>query len=94
MAVGLGALSPVMTELAVSKSKNPGDYGFYDRSYRLRHNEGQLRADRFSAAGGLAGAGLAAATGASGLTGLLGGFALGCLSSGVYGMVTKGEPKQ
>ena len=61
MALGLVPLAPVMLELAI---RGQEEERVYDRSFRLRHNSGQLRADRYSALGGVAGGLLTGPTGA------------------------------
>lgn len=85
MAGGLVAISPAMTELAIKKSNS--DYQVWDRAYRIRNNQGQMRADRFAFAGGAAGAAAGVAAAGAPLTGALAGFAAGCVSAGIYSNV-------
>ena len=55
----------------------------YDRSFRLRHHEGQLRADRYSLVSGLAGALL------SGSSGAVTGVVLGTLTAALHTNLSK-----
>ena len=77
----LAPLAPVMTEAAI---RNQEAERIYDRAFRIRHNSGQMRADRWAVAGGLGG-GIAGAFGmVSPLVGPMVGIAMGTVSAGVY----------
>ena len=52
MALGLPPLAPIFVEMKLVAEE---EERVYDRSFRLRHNEGQLRADRYSLLAALAG---------------------------------------
>ena len=52
MTLGLSPLAPLFVEM---KIKEEEEERVYDRSFRLRHNTGQLRADRYSLVSALAG---------------------------------------
>ncbi len=86
MAGTLIPLAPVLTEMAI---RNSDDYQVWDRSYRIRNNEGQMRTDRFAAAGVVLGFVGSAAAGATILPGLMAGLAVGTVSSGIYGNFIK-----
>ena len=80
MALGLAPLAPLMVELTV---KGQEEERVYDRSFRLRHHEGQLRADRYSLVSGLAGALL------SGSSGAVTGVVLGTLTAALHTNLSK-----
>ena len=75
MAVLLPPLAPLFVEM---KLKGEEQERVHDRSFRLRHNEGQLRADRYSILAALAG-GLTAGT-----SGALVGVAAGTLGAALH----------
>ena len=75
MVVVLPPLAPLFVEM---KLKEEEQERVYDRSFRLRHNEGQLRADRYSILAALAG-GLTAGT-----SGALVGVAAGTLGAALH----------
>lgn len=64
-------LAIVMT---VARTRGNAPEEIFDRSYRLRHNAGQVRMDKFSRGGMLLGGLAGAAAGYSGGTALAGGF--------------------
>ena len=74
MGLGLPPLAPLFVELKLTDQE---EERVYDRAFRLRHNEGQLRADRYSLLAALAG-GLVA-----GPSGALVGVATGTLVAGL-----------
>ena len=75
MAVVLPPLAPLFVEM---KLKGEEEERVYERSFRLRHNEGQLRADRYSLLAALAG-GLVAGT-----SGALVGLTAGTLGAALH----------
>ncbi len=66
------------------KAANIGDEGFYDRAYRLRKNRNQVRVDRGSYLGTLAGIGGAVGMGASLSSGAVVGLVGGTLIASFY----------
>jgi len=74
---------PLMTNRVLSAKKADRD-SVYDRSYRLRYNEKQLRIDRGSAVGAVSGSVLASQMSASPVMGALFGMSVGFISMMVY----------
>ena len=73
-------LAPVMTEATI---RNSTEEAIYDRSYRIRNNRNQMRADRFATCGAMLGSVGAKVVGGSVLTGLILGLNIGTISAGV-----------
>ncbi|XP_013778728.1 uncharacterized protein LOC106463262 [Limulus polyphemus] len=86
-ATGL-VVGPLMT---YGRIRNLEQDGIFDRCYRLRHNEGQVRVDRLSIFGGLGGTGLGVAMGHGALSGGLVGMTAGVLVGGVYNNFIKNK---
>ena len=61
MTLGLPPLAPLFVEMTIKEQE---EERVFDRSFRLRHNEGQLRADRYSLLSALAGGLLSGSSGA------------------------------
>merc|ERR1712014_250225 len=61
MTLGLPPLAPLFVEMTIKEQE---EERVFDRSFRLRHNEGQLRADRYSLLSALAGGLLSGPSGA------------------------------
>jgi len=76
-------VAPLMTQGVLRGRKADRD-SVYDRSYRLRHNRGQVRVDRGSAVGAVSGASLAVPLGASPVMGALVGMSMGIVSMACY----------
>ena len=68
MTVGLPPLAPLFVEM---KIKDQDEERIYDRAFRLRYNEGQLRSDRYSLLAALAGGLISGPSGA--VVGVVGG---------------------
>ena len=79
MTLGLPPLAPLLVELAIKEQE---EERVYDRSFRLRHNQGQLRADRYSLASGLAGGLLSGPSGA--VVGVATGTLVAALQTNVF----------
>jgi len=82
--LGLAA-GPAMTYGRLS-SINFDENGIYDRCYRLRHNRGQVRVDRGSLVGVVAGAGLFSAVRMCPVLGSLVGMSTGVISMAAYNL--------
>lgn len=54
------------------------------RSYRIRHNTGQVRTDRFATYGAVLGTGASVVMGSGALPGLLAGITAATFSAGIY----------
>jgi len=74
-------LAPLMTEKFIYGNE---DERIYDRAFRLRHHETQLRADRWATYGGLAGLSSTLITGVPLVNGGMVGFLAGSVSAGIY----------
>jgi hypothetical protein len=79
------ATGPAMTYARLN-SINFDENGIYDRCYRLRHNRSQVRVDRGSIVGMVAGAGLFPALRMCPVLGSLVGMSTGVLAMAVYNM--------
>ena len=75
------ALGPALT---IMRCSNQSEESIYDRCYRIRRNDNQMRVDRLSILGALAGAGLIRFAGAQVGKGLLLGYSSGCIAGGAY----------
>jgi len=67
------------------------DYAYYDRSYRIRNNRGQVVTDRFSCIGQTIGITVGVVKGVGILRGSAAGIALGTISGGIYNNVLKSK---
>ena len=79
MALGLPPLAPLFVEM---KLKDEEEERVYDRSFRLRHNQGQLRADRYSLVAALAGGLISGPSGA--MVGVASGTLVAALQTNVF----------
>ena len=78
----MGPLAPVMTE-AILQKRNATEESVYDRCYRIRNNRNQLRVDRHATYLALAGGGLGSAAKIGVTNGLLLGFTVGTVTTGI-----------
>ena len=76
-------LAPVLTEARLTGEEGEEEK-VYDRAYRLRKNEGQMRCDRWAFAGGALGVVGGGLAGGTVLQGMLTGFAVGTVAAGFY----------
>eukprot|EP00093_Oithona_nana_P014634 14634.XXX_2847_4006_1 [CDS] Oithona nana genome sequencing. len=74
--------APVMTE-AILQKRNASDESIYDRCYRIRSNNNQVRVDRHATYLALAGGGLGSIAKIGVTNGLLMGFTVGTVTTGV-----------
>ena len=82
---GVGIVAgPILTE-GMLYSKNATPESIWDRSYRLRHNVGQVRTDRYASFCALGGTTVTSLMGAGPLPGAVIGLATGTIVAGVVG---------
>ena len=79
----LAPAAPVMTE-AILRSKNASDESIYDRSYRIRANQNQVRVDRYAGVSGLLGTGVSLALKKGPLPGFFLGFGGGTIAGAIH----------
>jgi len=72
--------APVMVELAIRKST---EERIYDRSYRIRNNQGQMRTDRYATYGSVIGGGVSSVLGYKMVPGLILGLVAGTFTAGL-----------
>jgi len=81
--IGMGILipaSPIMTEAAI---RNSTEERIFDRSYRIRSNQGQMRTDRYATYGGVLGGAVTSLLGYKLVPGLISGLVAGTLTAGL-----------
>ena len=76
-------IGPLMTRGRMGSTPTD-DWGYYDRSYRIRKNRGQIRVDQASILGSALGAGGAVAMGGAASSGMVIGLVGGTLLAAVY----------
>ena len=86
-------MGPLMTEMTLSKAKATPE-SIFDRCYRIRHNIGQVRTDRFCTIGSVVGTGVGVALGAGAFNGFVVGVVGSTLSAGVYNNFINPPPKK
>ena len=82
----LGVPAGLLMMYGRERSLDIGDEGYFDRAYRLRKNRNQVRVDRGSYLGALAGVAGAFGMGASLSSGAVVGMVGGTILAGVYNM--------
>jgi len=82
-------LAPLMTEKFIYGNEAER---IYDRAFRIRYHDSQLRADRWATYGGLTGLAASSFRGGSLLVGGMSGFLVGSVCAGLYSNLILNKP--